>query len=85
MRTDKTRLTWTIKTPEDLGRAVAGLRSNRGLTQVELSRQSGIPREYLARLESGATVEMVERTLMLLRRLGAEVTVSTEADAPSDA
>ena len=67
---------WTIKSAEDLGRAIAGLRAQHGLTQAELAKQGGVSRNYLAQLETGLTVVMVERVLRLLRRLGAEVTVS---------
>jgi HTH-type transcriptional regulator/antitoxin HipB len=67
---------WTIRTPEDFGRAIADLRDQRGLTQAELARRSGVSRNYLALLETGMTVEMLDRVLRLLRRLGAEVSVS---------
>jgi DNA-binding XRE family transcriptional regulator len=69
---------WTIRAPEDFGRAIADLRRERGLTQAELASQSGLSRNYLALLETGVTAEMLERVLRLLRRLGAEVTVSFE-------
>ncbi len=83
MRTDGS-MRWTIRAPDDVGRTIADLRSARGMTQAQLARQSGIPREYLARLENGATVEMLERALLLLRRLGAEVTVSARAGDRTD-
>lgn len=67
---------WAINSPEDIGRTIADLRALRGLTQEELARQSGISRNYLVQLEHGLTVAMVDRVLRLLRRLGAEVTVT---------
>jgi acetolactate synthase regulatory subunit len=39
-----------------------------------------MPRTYLARIEAGMTVAMIERILRILRRLGAEVTVSMRDD-----
>ena len=67
---------WAIRSAKDLGRTIADLRVERGLTQDVLAKQSGISRNYLARLEMGLTVTMLDRVLRLLHRLGAEVTVS---------
>lgn len=71
---------WSVRTPEDLGRAVAGVRAARGLTQEELAGQVGVERTYLARLEAGATVLLLDRALRILRRLGATVTITLPAD-----
>ena len=76
MTTKRSRQTWTIRSADDFGRTIADLRVQRGLTQDELARQSGVSRNYLARLETGLTVAMLARVLRLLRRLGAEVTVT---------
>lgn len=76
MTTDHHPPTWVIRSSEDVGRTIADLRHRRGLTQEELARQSSISRNYLARLETGLTVALLDRALRLLRRLGAEVTVS---------
>ena len=84
MPTRSNQETWAIKSAGDLGRTIAGLRAQRGLTQAELAKQGGVSRNYLAQLETGLTVAMLERVLRLLRRLGAEVTVSApkpESDA----
>lgn len=67
---------WTIRTPEDLGRAIAGVRGAKGLTQAELAAQAGIGRSYLAQLEAGASQLVLERSLRALRRMGASVTVT---------
>ena len=78
------RSQWTIGSVADLGRAVAGVRRARGLTQEQLAEKGGFDRSYLARLESGATTLMLERALRVLRRMGARVTVElSEDDAPS--
>ena len=68
--------TWTIRSGADLGRAIADVRALHGLTQEALAEQAAISRTYLARIETGMTVAMIERVLRILRRLGAEVTVS---------
>ncbi len=73
--------TWVVRSPEDLARALAGARTARGLTQQQLAEQTGIGRSYLAELESGAASPMViDRLLRALRRSGATVTVTVEAE-----
>ena len=72
--------TWLVRSPEDLGRAVAGVRHTRGLTQQQLSELADVERTYLSRLEAGATAILLERALRCLRRMGAEVTVTLPSD-----
>lgn len=67
---------WTVRNPGDLGRAIAGVRGARGLTQSELAAQAGIGRSYLAQLEAGASQLVLERGLRALRRMGASVTIT---------
>lgn len=71
---------WTVRSAADLGRAIAGVRGRRGLTQQRLAEQAGVERSYLARLEAGASTLAIERALRLLRRMGATVTVSMDPD-----
>lgn len=68
--------TWRIASAEDLGRALAETRSARGLTQQQLADSIDVQRSYLAELEAGASVQMIERLLRAFRRMGAEVTVT---------
>lgn len=67
---------WTVRSPDDLGRAIAGVRAERGLTQAQLAKEADVDRSYLARLEAGATALVLERSLRVLRRMGATVTVN---------
>ncbi|MBX3314059.1 MAG: helix-turn-helix transcriptional regulator [Actinobacteria bacterium] len=76
-----TSTTWTVRRGDDLGRAIAGVRAARSMTQAEVAELTGIDRTYLARLENGATVTQLERTLRILRRLGATVTIELD-DGP---
>ena len=71
---------WTIRSTADLGRAIAGIRRRRRLTQQRLADEAGMERSYLARLEAGASTLATERALRLLRRMGATVTVSIDED-----
>lgn len=65
-----------VRTPADLGAAIAEARRRRGLTQEQLAVSAGVERTYLSRLEAGLSVLMLERALRLLRRMGADVTVT---------
>lgn len=67
---------WSVRNPADLGRAIAGVRDAKGLTQAELAAQVGVGRSYLAQLEAGADQLVLERSLRALRRMGANVTIS---------
>ena len=71
---------WSIHNPADIGRAIAGVRAEKGLTQEGLARQIGVDRGYLARLEAGASPLVLERSLRALRRMGATITVSLPED-----
>jgi transcriptional regulator with XRE-family HTH domain len=77
MSTDPSTSNWRIRTPDDLGRAIAGARRERGLSQSALAEELGFKRSYLSELETGgeATIAL-DRSLRALRRLGAEVTVT---------
>jgi HTH-type transcriptional regulator/antitoxin HipB len=72
--------TWTIRSGADFGRAIAEIRARRRLTQAELAREAGLTRDYLAQLESGRSVTLLEHLLRTLRRSGASVTVSYPGD-----
>jgi transcriptional regulator with XRE-family HTH domain len=65
-----------INSPQDFGRTLAGVRRARGVTQESLAEMTGIDRTYLAKLEAGSETLELQRLLLALRRLGAEVTVS---------
>jgi transcriptional regulator with XRE-family HTH domain len=71
---------WTVSNPSDLGRAIAGVRAARGLTQAELATKAGIGRSYLAQLEAGASQLVLERSLRALRRMGASIVITLPGD-----
>jgi len=76
---------WVVRSGADFGRTIADLRAARGLTQADLARKSGVSRQYVADLERGVTVLVLERMLRMFRRLGAEVTVTARADVGASA
>jgi transcriptional regulator with XRE-family HTH domain len=77
---DPKSLTWGIRSPADLGRAIAGSRRERGLSQEKLAHELGIERTYLSEIEAGQSTIALERSLRALRRLGATVTVTLPDD-----
>ncbi len=75
---------WAIRSAADLGRTIAGVRFARGLTQQQLAEEAGVERSYLARLETAASTLAIERSLRLLRRMGATVTVTIKGDGAQE-
>ena len=72
---------FVVRSATDLGRAVREARLSAGLTQESLAIAVGIDRSYLARLETGLSVVLLERVMRLLRQLGAEVRVIIPQDS----
>ena len=60
----------------DLEEALQQTRLASGMTQEELSEATGVDRTYLARMDSGLSVLLLERLMRLLRYPGTEVTVT---------
>jgi HTH-type transcriptional regulator/antitoxin HipB len=73
---------WSVRSGDDLGRAVAEIRRGRGLTQSELAGEAGLSRAWLAKLERGRSTAVLDHLLRLLRRLGATVTITFD-DGPA--
>lgn len=69
------RRTFAVRTGRDLSRAVREARVTAGLTQEQLAQQAGLDRTYLAKMEAGLTVVLLDRIVRTLRHLGAEITV----------
>lgn len=68
--------TWNVRSPEDLGHAVAEIRRARGMTQEDLAERGGLTRTWLSKLETGHSTSVLDHLLRLLRRLGATVTIT---------
>ena len=65
-----------VRSGSDLGRAVGEARRASGLTQTEFAAQMGFDQAYLARLERGHSVQLLDRIIRSLRALDADLTVS---------
>jgi transcriptional regulator with XRE-family HTH domain len=65
-----------VRSGADLGVAIQEARRAAGLTQEQLAARTSLDRSYLARIEAGMSVLLLDRVLRVLRRLGAEVTVT---------
>ena len=69
---------YVVRSPEDLGLAIAEIRKSQDLTQAQLAAHSGMSRDSLAQLERGRQGRSIELLLRLARRLGATVTITVE-------
>lgn len=79
-----TRIAITVRSPEDLGRAIAELRQTHGLTQQDLAETLGVSRSVIAHLERGRHGTTLARILRILRRLGATITITADVPDRSD-
>jgi HTH-type transcriptional regulator/antitoxin HipB len=67
-----------VRSPEDLGRAIARLRFAHDLTQEELAQRLGISRRYVYAIESGKPSLYALRLFEILNLLGAGLTVTQD-------
>lgn len=65
-------------TPADLGRRIAALRTERGLTQAEVAEALGISRRYVCEIEAGKPSLYSERLFRLLALLNAGLVIEGE-------
>ncbi|MCF8536939.1 MAG: helix-turn-helix domain-containing protein [Candidatus Nanopelagicales bacterium] len=65
-----------VRSGSDLGRAVSEARRASGLTQTEFAAKMGLDQAYLARLERGHSVQLLDRAIRALRALDADLIVS---------
>ena len=65
-----------IRSGSDLGRAVGEARRALGISQSQFAEDMGVDQSYLARLEHGHSVQLLDRVVRALRALGADIAVS---------
>lgn len=70
-----------IRSGPDIGRAIRTIRTSLGLTRLEAAELTGIDPSYLAKIEQGRSVSLLENELRILRRLGARITITFDDDA----
>lgn len=76
---------WLVRSGADFGAVIADLRSESQLTQEDLAKTTGLSQHYISRLESGMSSKMVDRIVLLLRRMGATITITTGPPRRDDA
>jgi transcriptional regulator with XRE-family HTH domain len=76
MDTSRPLRQWTVRSPDDLGRAIAGVRKEAGLSQEDLAAELDLHRPQVSKLESGNGPMAIARVLRMLRRMGATVTIT---------
>lgn len=69
---------FVVRNAGDLGRTVAQARHLSDVSQTDLAAQTGIPRDYLSRLEGGMETLHLKRTLAVLRALGVQLEATLE-------
>jgi HTH-type transcriptional regulator/antitoxin HipB len=71
-----------VLSPTDLGRFLADLRAERGLTQVQLADELGVSRRYVYEIESGKPSLYSDRLFATLRLLGAHLVIEANVEGP---
>jgi transcriptional regulator with XRE-family HTH domain len=66
---------WRASNGRELGRALARLRQQTGLTQEAMATRVGIERTYLTRMETGLATEQLQRVFAILREVGYELAI----------
>lgn len=69
-----------IRTGTDMGRAIAEVRREQGLSARETAERTGLSPQYLSKIEAGRTTKVLEHQLRVLRRLGATISVEFPDD-----
>ena len=78
------RRTVEVRKPRDIGDAIRVMREARGISQEELARANAYDRFYLNGLETGRSTMYITRLLRTLKSLGITLSVTFDADQPSD-
>jgi HTH-type transcriptional regulator/antitoxin HipB len=67
---------YLVRSPEDLGRAIAELRRDQQLSQAQLAEKAGVDRTYIAKLEGGHRSALLDLIFDVLAELDANITVA---------
>jgi len=69
-----------VRSPEDLGRALAELRRAAAQDQTDVAARVGVERSYLAKLEGGHSSPLLDLIFDVLAELDATLTVSRRGE-----
>jgi HTH-type transcriptional regulator/antitoxin HipB len=78
----KTDAGYPIKTPQQLGAVLQGFRKQRGLTQAQVARVSGLLQSAVSELELDSSTASLNRIFKLLAALDLELVVRSRGAAP---
>ena len=78
------RRTIEVRKPRDIGDAIRAVREARGIAQEDLAQANAYDRFYLNGLESGRSTLYVTRLLRTLKSLGMTLSVTFDADEPTE-
>ena len=73
---------YPIKTPQQLGVILQGFRKQRGLTQAQVARASGLLQSAVSELELDSSTEKLKRIFKLLAALDLELVVQPRGATP---
>jgi HTH-type transcriptional regulator / antitoxin HipB len=72
--------TYLVRSPADLGRALAELRRARGLSQADLAERLGLDRSYVTKVERGHSSPLLVLVFDVLAELEATVTIGERGE-----
>jgi HTH-type transcriptional regulator/antitoxin HipB len=72
---------YPIKTPQQLGAVLQGYRKQRGLTQAQVARTSGLLQSAVSELELDSSTASLNRIFKLLAALDVELVVRSRGPA----
>ncbi|MGD1090038.1 MAG: helix-turn-helix domain-containing protein [Verrucomicrobiota bacterium] len=73
---------YPIKTPQQLGAVLQGFRKQRGLTQAQVARASGLLQSAVSELELDSSTASLNRIFKLLAALDLELVVQSRGASP---
>lgn len=74
-----------IRTPLELGRHLADLRTGQGLTQAELAKGAGVSRRWLIQVEAGHPGAQLDKLFAVLASLAVHVDLVAHERRPAGA
>ncbi len=76
-------MTYTVKTPEQLGRILRGFRADRQLTQAVLGEKTGLAQNAISDFERDASRASIRRLFRILSGLGLELAIHDTRPKPA--